>query len=54
MKIIILLIAILLGFGATLKKSAADQKEISARVETQSYQSYPNLLPEVKITALPS
>ncbi|WP_439880663.1 hypothetical protein ACSX1A_16090 [Pontibacter sp. MBLB2868] len=50
MKLIILLIAILIGFGATVKKSADDQKKISSKIETQAYESYPNLLPEVEIT----
>jgi hypothetical protein len=51
MKILILLIALVLGFGATIKRSASDLKEISQRTEINSYKSYPNLLPEVEIVA---
>lgn len=52
MKLIILLIAIVLGFAATVKKSANDLKEISSRNEIRAYKSLPNLLPEVEIVAI--
>ena len=51
MKIVILLFAFVFGFGANVKKSADDMKEISQRNEIRKYQSYPNLLPEVVIVA---
>ena len=51
MKLIILLIAIVLGFGATVKKSVDDVKAISFKYELNKYRTYPNLLPEVKIVA---
>ncbi|WP_242921963.1 hypothetical protein [Pontibacter liquoris] len=51
MKLIILLIVIILGFGATVKRSASDLKEISMKHELSKYSNYPNLLPEVKIVA---
>ncbi len=51
MKLIILLLALVIGFGATLKRSASDLKEISQRNELNSFKSYPNLLPEVEVVA---
>ncbi len=51
MKIVILLFAFTFGFGANVKKSADDLKEISKRNEARQYQHYPNLLPEVEIVA---
>lgn len=51
MKIVILLFAFVFGFGANVKKSADDMKEISQRNEVRKYQSYPNLLPVVEIVA---
>jgi uncharacterized membrane protein len=51
MKIIILLFVFIFGFGATVKKSAEDLKELQARAELNQYQDYPNLLPEVEIVA---
>ncbi|WP_242926146.1 hypothetical protein [Pontibacter vulgaris] len=51
MKLIILLFALVLGFGATIKRSASDLKEISQRTEINAYKNYPNLLPEVEIVA---
>lgn len=49
MKLIILLLAIVIGFGAIVKKSADDVKAISIQNEIQKFKNYPNLLPEVKI-----
>lgn len=55
MKIIILLFAIVLGFGATFKKTADDVKVTASKYKMQQEQkelrSYPNLLPEVVILA---
>ena len=51
MKIIVLLFALTMGFGATVKKSADDKKEMQKRAELQEYKQYPNLLPEVEIVA---
>ena len=51
MKILILLFAFILGFGASVKKSSDDLKEIKERTEINEYKSYPNLLPEVQIVA---
>lgn len=55
MKIIILLFALVLGFGATCKKTADDIEVTAAKYKLQKEQkelrSYPNLLPEVVITA---
>lgn len=55
MKIIILLFAIMLGFGATCKKTAADVKATAAKYKIQQEQrelrNYPNVLPEVLIVA---
>lgn len=43
MKIIMLLFAIVLAFGATVKKSAADMKEISTRQVLNEYKQYGNI-----------
>lgn len=51
MKIIILLLAFVFGFGATVKKSGDDIKELKKRAEVREYNHYPNLLPEVEIVA---
>ncbi|MHC2990998.1 hypothetical protein OB13_05140 [Pontibacter sp. HJ8] len=51
MKIIILLISLITAFGAAGKKTAADLKEIQYRNEIKALNQYPNLLPEVVITA---
>jgi ABC-type iron transport system FetAB ATPase subunit len=51
MKIIILLISLTTAFGAAGKKTAADLKEIKYRNEMKALNQYPNLLPEVVITA---
>ncbi len=55
MKIIILLFAIVLGFGAIGKKTAADVQVTAAKYKLEQEQkelrSYPNLLPEVLIVA---
>lgn len=53
MKIIILLISLTTAFGAAGKKTAADLKEIKYRNEMKALKQYPNLLPEVMITAPP-
>ncbi|MDX5422631.1 MAG: hypothetical protein LPK07_01525 [Hymenobacteraceae bacterium] len=51
MKIIILLFALVFGFGATVKRTASDMKEMSSRMELNEYKHHPNLLPEVEIVA---
>lgn len=52
MKIVILLFALLFGFGATCKKTASDLKEISIQHELNAaYQQYPNMLPVVEVVA---
>ncbi|CAM3382884.1 hypothetical protein POKO110462_00140 [Pontibacter korlensis] len=51
MKIVILILAIFLAVGATIKKSASDIKEVSARLELNEYKSHPNLLPVVEVVA---
>jgi hypothetical protein len=50
MKIIILLSAIMFGFGANVKKSADDLREISKRQELNQYK-YANMLPMVEVVA---
>jgi len=52
MKLIILLFAMLFGFGASVKKSADDIKVISTQMELNHYKNYPNLLPEVEVVAV--
>lgn len=54
MKLIILLFAIVLAFGATVKKSASDMKEISTRKVLNEYKNHGNMLPVVEITAVRS
>ena len=49
MKLIALLLALVLGFGATCKKTAVDKKEISFQHELNQYKSYPNMLPVVEV-----
>ncbi|WP_157593720.1 hypothetical protein [Pontibacter actiniarum] len=51
MKIVILILAMMSGMGASIKKSADDMKKIKAHHELNEYKSYPNLLPEVEIVA---
>ncbi|WP_157578428.1 hypothetical protein [Pontibacter roseus] len=51
MKILILLFGMTAAFGAAGKKTASDLKEIAIRNELREYKTYPNLLPEVVITA---
>lgn len=51
MKIVIVILAMMTGMGASIKKSASDMKQIQARHELRSYETYPNLLPEVEIVA---
>lgn len=51
MKIIILLFAFVLGFGASVKKQASDIKELKTRAELNEYKTYPNLLPVVEVVA---
>lgn len=50
MKIVILLLALLFGFGATCKKTANDLKEITIQHELNAaYKQYPNMLPVVNV-----
>ena len=49
MKLLALLLALLLGLGANIKKTAEDRKEISFQLELNQYKSYPNLLPVVEV-----
>ncbi|PKV67362.1 hypothetical protein [Pontibacter ramchanderi] len=55
MKIILLLLALFLGFGATYKKAANDMHVAATKhkqqMEQRELRSYPNLLPEVLIVA---
>lgn len=52
MKIVILLFALIFGFGATCKKTAHDLKKISIQHELNAgYQQYPNMLPVVDVVA---
>jgi hypothetical protein len=51
MKLIILLFALVLGFGATCKKTVDDVKDIAALNELNAYKNYPNLLPVVEVVA---
>lgn len=55
MKLIILIFAIVLGLGTTFKKTADDLSATAAKYKQQQelkeYRSYPNLLPEVVISA---
>lgn len=51
MKLIILLFAMLFGFGTVVKKTADDIKVAGATQELNQYKAYPNLLPEVEIVA---
>lgn len=54
MKIIILLFALVVGFGATCKKTVEDISISAAKhkqqQELRELRSYPNLLPEVVVT----
>ncbi|WP_181163646.1 hypothetical protein [Pontibacter mangrovi] len=51
MKIVLLIFVILLALGATIKKSAADMEQVSARLELNQYKNQPNLLPVVEVVA---
>lgn len=55
MKIIILLFALVIGFGATGKKTADDVSTTAAKYKKQQelreFRSHPNLLPEVMVVA---
>ncbi len=52
MKIVILILALVLGFGATCKKTANDLKKISIQHELNNiYREHPNVLPVVVIIA---
>ena len=52
MKIVILLFALIFGFGANFKNTAKDLKEISERHELNAaYKKYPNMLPVVDVVA---
>lgn len=49
MKLVILLFAVFLGFGATLKQSTADVEALKVQKELEAYKAYPNMLPTVEI-----
>ncbi|RAU84370.1 hypothetical protein [Pontibacter arcticus] len=51
MKLIILLLSLVTGFGATVKKSSDDMKALKAKIELNQYSQYPNLLPVVEVVA---
>lgn len=51
MKLIILLLAITFGFGASVKSSVDELKKINDRHETNGFKHHPNMLPEVVIVA---
>lgn len=51
MKILILLFGLTAGFGVAGKKTADDLKELNYRNEIKALEQYPNLLPEVVVTA---
>lgn len=51
MKILILLFGMTAALGAAGTKTASDLKEIQQRNELKALEKYPNLLPEVVITA---
>jgi hypothetical protein len=55
MKIIILLFALVIGFGATCKKTADDVSTSAAnhkkQMELRELRSHPNVLPEVMVVA---
>ncbi|WP_461489084.1 hypothetical protein [Pontibacter sp. HJ8] len=55
MKIIILLFALVIGFGATCKKTADDVNTTASKYKKQQelreFRTYPNLLPEVMVLA---
>jgi hypothetical protein len=50
MKIILLLSAFMFGFGANVKKSADDMREMSKRNELNQYK-HTNMLPMVEVVA---
>ncbi|MBD1397298.1 hypothetical protein H9Q13_08990 [Pontibacter sp. JH31] len=51
MKILILLFGMTAALGAAGTKTASDIKEIQKRNELKALEKYPNLLPEVVVTA---
>ncbi|GHA65698.1 hypothetical protein [Pontibacter akesuensis] len=51
MKIVLLILAIILGMGLTIKQSAKEVQEIAARQELSKYKGQPNLLPMVEVVA---
>ncbi|WP_299760155.1 hypothetical protein [uncultured Pontibacter sp.] len=51
MKIVILILAMMTGMGASIKQSAKEMEQVKKRLELNEYKSYPNLLPEVEIVA---
>ncbi|WP_266203479.1 hypothetical protein [Pontibacter kalidii] len=51
MKIVIVILALMTGMGASIKKSADEMEQVKKRIELNEYKRYPNLLPEVEIVA---
>ncbi|WP_276498562.1 hypothetical protein [Pontibacter litorisediminis] len=51
MKIVIVILALMTGMGATIKQSAKEMEQVKNRLELNEYRNYPNLLPVVEITA---
>jgi hypothetical protein len=51
MKLLILLLALVLGFGIISKKAIDERKQIMLRNEIKELQTLPNLLPTVEIVA---
>ncbi|WP_170866152.1 hypothetical protein [Pontibacter flavimaris] len=51
MKIVIVILALMTGMGASIKKSAEEMEQAQKRLELNEYRHYPNLLPEVEIVA---
>ena len=51
MKIVIVILAMLTGMGASVKESAKEIERVQKRLELNEYKNYPNLLPEVEIVA---
>ena len=52
MKIIVLLLAITMGAGATIKKTSQDMQKAAARAqEAYELREYPNVLPVVEVVA---
>lgn len=51
MKIVLLILAIIIGMGFTIKQSAKEVEQITARQELSKFKGQPNLLPMVEIVA---